>query len=123
MVLQVIRINPLVRSSGTLFYLSMSKVSHKNLCRCSSCRTSQRPGAWIVRNVWVVRIVRMVAGIVRTEAEVAKAAEALVGIWSLKLIVVELGGGVPVAPAGCSQSTAPIMQPPPTAQTHQLSTL
>jgi hypothetical protein len=63
-----------------------------------------------VRNVWVVRIVRMV-GVVRTEAEVAEAAEAgwteaaLVGAWSLKLIVVklivlELGGGV--APAGCS---------------------
>ena len=41
-------------------------------------------------------VVRIVAGIVRTEAEVA-----LVGAWGLKLIVVELGGGV--APAGCSQ--------------------
>jgi hypothetical protein len=87
---------------------------------------------WVVRNAWIVRIVRIVgvvrvvAGIVRTEAEVAEAGEAgwteaaLVGDWSLKLIVVELGGGV--APAGCSQSTAPIMQAPLTAQTHQLST-
>jgi hypothetical protein len=68
----------------------------------ASPQTASSPSAWIVRNVWVVRIVRMVAGIVRTEAEAA-----LVGAWGLKLIVVELGGGV--APAGSSQSTAPIM--------------
>jgi hypothetical protein len=37
----------------------------------ASPQTASSPSAWIVRNVWVVRIVRMVAGIVRTEAEVA----------------------------------------------------
>jgi hypothetical protein len=72
-----------------------------------------------VRNVWVVKIVRivgvvrMVAGIVRTEAEVAgEAAQvgwteaALVGAWSLKLIVVELGGGV--APTGRNSHSFPL---------------
>jgi hypothetical protein len=44
---------------------------------CSS-RTSQRPGAWIVRNVrivGVVRVVRIVAGIARAEDEVAEVGE------------------------------------------------
>jgi hypothetical protein len=41
---------------------------------CSS-RTSQRPGAWIVRIVGVVRVVRIVAGIARAEDEVAEVGE------------------------------------------------
>jgi hypothetical protein len=52
--------------------------------------------------VRIVGVVKMVAWIVRAEAEVAVrwGGGLELGAWSLKLIVVKLGRGV--APAGCS---------------------
>jgi hypothetical protein len=48
---------------------------HNAAWRCATCdsssRTSQRPSAWIVK---VVRIVRVMAGFARAEAEVAELA-------------------------------------------------
>jgi hypothetical protein len=64
--------------------------ARRRATRNGSRRTSQRRGAWIVRMVGVVRTEAEVAEV----AEVAKAAEAgwteaaLVGAWSLNLIVV-----------------------------------
>ncbi|KAF1935925.1 hypothetical protein EJ02DRAFT_107842 [Clathrospora elynae] len=74
---------------------------HNAAWRCATCdsssRTSQRPSAWIVK---VVRIVRVMAWFARAEAEVAE-----VEAWRLKP-----GGWPGLTPAGCSRSTPPITQ-------------